>query len=73
MQIETTTLLSRRDAAAKSTLCTRSIDRAMHAGELKYIKLGGRIFTTPEFVEEWYRSFTRMGRIAERAVQQQST
>jgi hypothetical protein len=72
MQIETTTLLTRREAAAVSKLCTKSIDRAMNAGELRYIKLGGRVFTTPEYVNEWHKTFTRMGRIAARAVPQQS-
>jgi hypothetical protein len=72
MQIETTTLLSRREAAAVSKLCTKSVDRAMYAGELRYIKLGGRVFTTAEYINEWYKTFTCMGRIAAPAVQPQS-
>ncbi len=47
------TFLTRKEAAARARVCTRTIDRAILANDLRIYRIGAKILTTDEDVIAW--------------------
>jgi excisionase family DNA binding protein len=63
-------LVNRKEAASLLSVSVQSIDKLVHRGELRCVRVGKRLLIPPEVLQEFTRKKTSAASPARQAVQQ---